>query len=55
MGSRDKANALIRKAEAQQGIMSDIVNSAKNSFAIQSSMTNINNNRRANKLQGGYN
>lgn len=55
MGSRDKANALIRKAEAQQGIMSDIVSSAKNNFAIQSYMTNINNNRRANKLQGGYN
>ena len=54
-GARDKANQLIRKAKAQQGIMSDIAGSAKDSFAIQSSMTNINNNRRANKLQGGYN
>lgn len=54
-GARDKANQLIRKAKAQQGIMSDIAGSAKDSFAIQSSMTNINNNRRANRLQGGYN
>lgn len=54
-GARDKANALIRKAKAQQSIMSDVAGSAKDSFAIQSSMTNINNNRRANKLQGGYN
>ena len=54
-GARDKANQLIRKAKAQQSIMSDIASSAKDSFAIQSSMTNINNNRRANKLQGGYN
>lgn len=54
-GARDKANALIRKAKAQQGLMSDIAGSAKDSFAIQSSMTNINNNSRANKLQGGYN
>lgn len=54
-GARDKANQLIRKAKVQQGIMSDIAGSAKDSFAIQSSMTNINNNRRANRLQGGYN
>lgn len=54
-GARDKANQLIRKAKAQQSIMSDVASSAKDSFAIQSSMTNINNNRRANKLQGGYN
>ena len=54
-GARDQANALIRKAKVQQGLMSDIASSAKDSFAIQSSMTNINNNRRANKLQGGYN
>lgn len=54
-GARDKANQLIRKAKAQQSIMSGIASSAKDSFAIQSSMTNINNNRRANKLQGGYN
>lgn len=54
-GARDKANALIRKAKVQQGLMSDIAGSAKDSFAIQSSMTNINNNRRANQLQGGYN
>lgn len=54
-GARDKANQLIRKAKTQQGIMSDIAGSAKDSFAIQSSMTNINNNRMANRLQGGYN
>lgn len=54
-GARDKANALIRKAKAQQSIMSDIAGSAKDSFAIQSSMTNVNSNRRANKLMGGYN
>ena len=54
-GARDSANALIRKAKVQQGLMSDIASSAKDSFAIQSSMTGINNNRRANKLQGGYN
>lgn len=54
-GARDKTNQLIRKAKAQQGIMSGIAGSAKDSFAIQSSMTNINNNRRANRLQGGYN
>ena len=54
-GARDKANALIREAKAQQEIMSSIASSAKDSFALQSSMTNINNNRRANRLQGGYN
>jgi hypothetical protein len=35
--------------------MSDIASSSKDSFAIQSSMTAINNTNRANKLQGGYN
>ena len=54
-GARDKANALIRKAKAQQGIMSNIASSTQDSFAIQSSMSNIKNNRRANQLQGGYN
>lgn len=54
-GARDKANALIREAKVQQEIMSNIASSAKDSFALQSSMTNINNNRRANRLQGGYN
>lgn len=54
-GARDEANALIRDAKLQQSTMANIADSARDSFAIQTSMTNINNTSRANRLMGGYN
>ena len=54
-GARDEANALIRDAKLQQSTMANIADFARDSFAIQTSMTNINNTSRANRLMGGYN
>lgn len=53
-GARTEANRLIRKAQMQQDIMANIGDKAQDTFAIQSSMSAINGNRRAFAMQGGY-
>lgn len=53
-GARTEANRLIRKAKMQQDVMADIGSRAQDAFAIQSSMSAINGNRRAFAIQGGY-
>lgn len=54
-GARRAADSEIMFAKMQQDAMSDIASFAKDSFAIQNSMSSINGNSRANRLQGGYN
>lgn len=53
--ARKKANREIAEAKRQQSLMAGIADEAKDSFAIQSSMSDINNRRYALQLQGGYN
>ena len=49
-----KANELILKARAQQDTISDIANDARTRQQLLASMSNINSNRYAMQMQGGY-
>ena len=53
--ARQRANRIIENAKMQQNLITDISENASDRFNIQSSMSAINENRRAFNLFGGYN